>query len=230
MIEQVDGRLRAWVQSVLDGVDCTLSAPGAEKSGRGVSLYLLELAAMPPLRERKRPPLQFMAHYLVTTWADEPEEAHRLLGRLVFAAMDSPDMDVAFDPLPPAAWQAFGLPPQPSFILHAPVRLERPDAAVPLVRQPLVLQTSPLVELQGVVIGPDDLPIAGARVELPALQRVTYAGPKGEFRFTGLPGEGQLRQVRIVAKGKTLDVTLGQLAISEPLVIRFDPFPNPPIP
>lgn len=223
MIEQVDGRLRAWVQSVLDGVDCALSAPGVGRSGRGVSLYLLELAAMPPLRERKRPPLQFMAHYLVTTWADEPEETHRLLGRLAFAAMDSPDMDVAFDPLPPAAWQAFGLPPQPSFILHVPVRLERPEAAVPLVRQPLVLQTAPLVELQGIIVGPDDLPIARARVELPSLNRVTYSDAKGGFRFVGVAGDGQARQLRVVAKGKTLDVTVEQPAAAEPVVIHFSP-------
>ncbi|MCU0518329.1 MAG: DUF4255 domain-containing protein, partial [Oscillatoria sp. Prado101] len=84
----------------------------------------------PPLRGSQRTPLQAAARYLVTTWAGTPEDAHRLLGDLLFAAMDSAAFQAELNPLPAAAWTAFGLPPQPSFVLRVPLQIARPQPPV----------------------------------------------------------------------------------------------------
>jgi hypothetical protein len=58
---------------------------------------------------------------------------------------------------------------------------KRPDAAGCQLLEP-----SPL---NGVVLGLDDVPLAGAEVELPALQLFTHTDYKGRFHFpTAAPG------------------------------------------
>ena len=145
MIDQVDGRLRDWVITVLGDVTVSLRPPGAETAGQGVSLYLLELVDDPPLRGQQPPPLQLALRYLVTTWSEEAAEAHRLLGQLAFEAMGQPGMAVELQPPAAATWQALGARPQPAFILRVPLRQEQIRPPMPLVRAPLVVQIEPAV-------------------------------------------------------------------------------------
>ncbi len=91
-----------------------------------------------------------------------------MLGTLIFAALAVTDWQVEQERLPPDTWAAFGTPPRPSFVLRLPVIKERPEPAVKLVRKPLTVKHTGLVGLHGAVLGPEDIPIAGARVELPA--------------------------------------------------------------
>src|SRR5689334_7300174 len=156
MIEQIDAHLSEWVQSVVDKVDISLAAPKPNQTGRGIGLYLLELNNKPVPRSNTRPPLQIELHYLVTAWANDPEDAHALLGQLVFAAMASTEFEVDLTPLPAATWAAFGVIPQPSFILVMPLRQERPEPDTKLVLKPLVIQASPIISFAGVVLGPGD--------------------------------------------------------------------------
>src|SRR2546421_5963544 len=139
MIDQVDRRLADWIAGTLDKkVEVSLAPPSEQATGQGVGLYLLELISNPLPRGMRRPPLQLMLRYLVTTRADKPEEAHRMLGELVVAAMENPEFEVEQESLPVAVWSAFGIVPRPAFVLRVPFRHERPERLAPRVRQPVV--------------------------------------------------------------------------------------------
>jgi hypothetical protein len=187
-----------------------------------VSVYLMECAAAPPPRGTGRPPLQILARYLVTTWAEEPEEAHRLLGELLFAALESRDYEADLTPPTADAWSALGARPQPSFMLVAQVKQARAEPPTRYVRVPLVLQASPLVALRGVVLGPEEMPIAGARVEAMGLNLWERTDAKGRFRFAGVPGGAHPLRLRVKAKGREMAVLVPQPLSEEAVTIRFD--------
>lgn len=223
MLDEVDARLRAWVGRVLGEVPVSLDVPDRRLLENGVSLYLLELGASPPPRTERRPPLQLSACYLVTAGADSPERAHRLLGELAFSAMDEQDLEVDLTPVPLAVWTGLGLPPRPSFKLRVPVRRERPVPVVPRVRVPLAVHATPIADaLAGVVVGPGDVPIPGALVELPSLRLTTRTDAKGAFRFPSVPPAASLGRLEVRAKGEVLALGAEALATGGgPLVIRL---------
>ena len=217
--------MKAWAESVLDGAEVLLTPPGPARNGPGLSLYLMRLVPEPPARGLKRPPLQLKLHYLVTAAAEDPERAHRLLGQMVFAAMAEPDMEIAPDPLPLEAWTAFGAEPRPSFTLVVPLRLERPQPETQLVRRPLVAKAAPLVGLFGLVLGPEDIPLAGARVDLPDLNLSQRTDRRGRFHFASIPGESRATSINVIAKGRRLPLTVDHpTSKTEPVVVRFDSF------
>ena len=224
MIDEIDQRLKDWVGTVLEGVEVSLGTPNGRKTGRGIGLYLIELKDKPPLRTTKRPALQLSLRYLVTAWADQPEDAHRLLGQLVFAAMENPEFEIDLSPLPIAAWRAFGVAPQPSFLLGVPLQKTRPEPKVGIVREPLIVKTSPVTSFHGVVLGPGDTPLAGARVEIPGLRLVTHTDYKGRFRFSTVPSEPAEKLLEIKAKGRNLTLTAEENhpEDGEPLVVHFN--------
>ena len=231
LIEQVDEQLKSWIREVHGDVALSLDAPrdvdpstdasadGAP--GTGVNLYLLELVESPPLRGPGRSPLQIALRYLVTTWAPEAEKAHNLLGELVFAAMQHEQFEAELHPLPAATWSALGIRPRPSFVLRALLRLEQPAPEVERVLKPLQVQAVPLRSLSGVVLGPDDIPLAGALVEARGYGRRSRTDLQGRFVLTGLPAAEGLETLRVSAKALQLDVPIAPG--DEPIVIRFDP-------
>ena len=180
---QDEGFLREWVASVDPAAALTLEPPGDTRSGHGVSAYLLEIAPGAPPRGSTRPPLQLWLRYLVTTWADDPVVARRLLLDLAFAALGEADLDVAPEPLAPDLWTALGTVPQPSFILRAAVRRERPDVVAPRVLLPLVVEQARFVTIEGVVLGPNELGLAGAEIDAVGLDRATRTDRRGRFRL-----------------------------------------------
>lgn len=224
MIDEVDRRLKEWVGTALQGIEVSFGPPNREKAGRRIDLYLVELKDKPPLRSAKRPPLQLSLRYLVTAWADDPEEAHRLLGQLVFAAMENPEFEIDLCPAPATVWRSFGVPPQPSFVLAVSVQKERPQPKVALIRQPLIVNASLVTSFHGVVLGPGDIPLAGARVEIRGLHLATQTDYRGRFRFSTVPSEPSEKLLEIKAKGRELSVTAEENhpEDGDPLVIRFN--------
>jgi hypothetical protein len=224
MIDQVDRQLDEWVRQTLD-VPTSLTPPADAQGERGVNLYLLELVRKPPLRSTRRPPLQVSLRYLVTTWSDDVEEAHRWLGELVFAAMEEPEFEVELEPVPAATWAALGVAPRPAFGLCVPLRLERAEPETKLVRLPLVIEGGTLASLRGVVLTPDDVPLASAVVEIPGLQLSTRTDARGQFCFSNVPGKSRVDKLRIRARGLECDAVVDQSVSDDgPVVIRFDPF------
>jgi len=140
LIEEIDRSLKRWVESVIDDVSVSFAPPSSADTGRGVGLYLYELGNAPAARTSARPPVQFLLRYLVTAWAERAEEAHALLGELVFAALSHAELEVDLLAPPAAIWSAFGVAPRPSFVVQVVARREREERSVPRVREPLILQ------------------------------------------------------------------------------------------
>jgi hypothetical protein len=209
-IDDIDRRLSDWIGSILEQVEVSLALPGESKTARNVGLFLLDLVHNPASRGARRPPIQIMLRYLVTTQADKPEEAHQMLGELVIAALQEPDFEVEQEPLPLSLWSALGVAPRPSFVLRVPFRHERIEKPAPPVRQPLVIKQSPLLSLSGQVLGPENIPIMDAQVELPGLQLHTNTDFKGRFHFYAVPSEPRPKLLRVRAKGKEFSINTEQ--------------------
>ncbi len=224
MIEQVDERLKEWVKSVLKDVNVSLGAPDLTRGKRTVRVYLMEIIQGQVPRGTKRPPLQFTLRYLVTADDSDDEVAHSLLGELLLAAVDAPDFEVEPEPVPIAVWSALGMAPRPSFVVRAPVRIERPQPKIKRVSIPLILKTGSMLPLEGVVLGPGDFPLSEARVEVPALQLRTHTDYKGRFRFPAVPAGQPDMMVRISAKGRevTVSTVSNDRRNGEPLVVRIE--------
>jgi hypothetical protein len=220
VITAADGRLSAWASELLPKVTLSFDAPAAGREGEGVSLYLYELAPGPE-QPAAGGRLQASLRYLVTTWAVTTERAHELLGTLLLAALQEPGFEV--DPQPAAAglWTALRLVPQPSFTLWLPVRQElgRPVAAP--VRRPLELRATGLAPLDGTVLGPDQAPLAGANVELPALQLAAITDWRGRFSFPAVPAEPLPKELLVKARGREQKFSIG--AVGSAVLIQFGP-------
>jgi Carboxypeptidase regulatory-like domain len=222
MIGDIDQRLVTWIRTVLDSVDVSLALPGPGGAAKQVSLYLMELAPQPAARSNRRPPLQMMLRYLVLPQADDPIEAHRMLGELIVSALESSDFEVEQDALSPTTWLSLGLAPRPAFVLRVPFRWERPEKLAPRVTQPLIIKQTSFASIHGQIVGPNAIPIADARVELPALERATTTDYLGRFQFSSVPAEPSEKQLRVRAKGKEFTVTTSQADVGEPLVIHLE--------
>lgn len=225
VIDQADRELREWVNSIVTGIEVVLGPPNLLAGKHGVCLYLLALADPLPAWMNRQPTARFTLRYLVTTWAEDEEEAHHLLGKLVFAVTEKREYELDLAEVPITLWTAFGIAPRPAFTLCVPLSLERPEKSIKLVQGPLVIQGAPVTSLHGIVLGPGDIPIAGAGVEVPALQLRVHTNAAGHFHFSSVPGELRGIQLVVKAKGRVQSVAVEQLpSDKEPLAIRFDTF------
>jgi hypothetical protein len=223
-IDDVDQRLQDWVGSVLAGASVTLSAPVDEATGPLVGLYLLDLHPSRLAEGPRRLPLQILLRYLVTTCAERLEEAHAMLGSLVFAAMEQPEFEVDLEPVPAELWTAFGVLPRPAFRLRIPLRLVRPQEDVRLVKTPLEVRGAPIVSMDGVLMGPNEIPIANAQVKLPDCQLATRTDSKGRFSFAAVPGGSTVRRFLIRAFGRDFAVDVERRTGDQaPLIIHINP-------
>ena len=224
MIERIGQEIKDWIGSVITGAEVVFGLPSDDAQSAQIGLYLMDLSQSNCARVGKLAPFKINLRYLVTARSSRSEEAHRLLEELIFAALrkpekEAPEFEVVVEPLPVEAWSALGAAPQPSFFLLSPLRRERPEPALPIVKEPVVLQPSPMRVLSGVVYGPGDTPIMGARVELLTLGIATRTDEWGRFRFVGAPSNGQLKLLA-QAKGRTKEIDYS--AGGEPLEIRLD--------
>jgi hypothetical protein len=222
MIEQIDTQLIDWIKKIpgFKTINVQLNPPESNGAEQGVGLYFIEARSMPTARTVELPPLRFQARYLVTVQAPEPEERHHLFEELAFAALaDKPD-ETRLDPLPADLWAALGVPPQPALILEIPVWRERPQPELKLVREPLVLHAAPIIDLHGIVVGPGKMPLSGAWVEMPEIQRTEQTDSHGYFCFRTIPaGQGETR-LTIRAKGRKMQAVIKQpTSIEEPAII-----------
>jgi hypothetical protein len=225
MIQEIDKQLQSWATALLPDAEVSLRAPQADPTGRGVSLYLYQLAPAPPGRGVKPPPLQMLARYVVTTWAESAEEAHAMLATLAFGAMADATYTVDLAAWTPESWANFGLSPRPAFVLAILLVQDRRQPVVPRVRRPLEVATAPVVALRGQVLGPDDTPLAGAQVSLPALQIGVRTDGNGFFQLPRVPTQPPTTRLHIQAKAQTQEVDVQPGQVGDSLVIvRFASF------
>ena len=219
-----------WVQTIAKEakVSLELAAPAAAAKP-GVSVYLMEVLRAPTMRQVREPePLKLTLRYLVTTWASSPEESHRLLGQLMFAAMAAPQKEVEEEAVPHSLWSSFGQPVRPSFVVRVPLFQARPVKREPKVKQLIINQTL-LRPLRGQILGPDDQAIMDALVEVlievpkvknPVVNASTHTDEEGRFYFAGVP---PVKSLRVHGKGGQTDVPAEpRTASAEPLVIHLN--------
>ncbi|MBI1257366.1 MAG: hypothetical protein GC204_07840 [Chloroflexi bacterium] len=219
MIDQIDERLKTWVTSVVGAVNVAFTSPGEMQADPVVHLYLMKIVPVLATQDASHPPKQVKLHYLVAVRAADPEATHKLLGELIFAALDSTDFEIDYDPITPETWLALGTELQPGFVIQVPFTRERPVPDTQLVRVPMVTHATSITSLQGVVIGPKDLPLAGVLVELPTLRQYQRTDSRGRFRFPTVPAAPATKLLRVSGKGHELEVNVEQGA--EPVIIRL---------
>jgi hypothetical protein len=133
LIDQTDKHLREWVATIEDNVTVSLEAPRdltdseADKDLRVIWLYLIDLAEMTPHHESKKSNWRIFLRYLVTVSATPPEEAHRILGKLLLATLESSEFEVEPEPIPVSLWSAFGIKPRPAFMLRVALNTKKVD-------------------------------------------------------------------------------------------------------
>ncbi len=223
--EQTDQQLIQWVATSVRDVPISLAPPDDRQQGQGISLYLFRLTPANPTQKSRPLPLEVILNYLVSTWAEQPETAHRLLGQLVFAAMGSSEFEVDFTPLSLADWAAFDVRPRPAFILRVPCRYERPQPPTKLVRKPLSIEAALIHTLDGVIVTPDGVPLVNASVELPAFHVSGYTDAQGHFRLrmATLPKHPDANRLIVRAKGREQHYTFeSPLKSDDPLIVQFD--------
>jgi hypothetical protein len=224
LIQDIDEHVKAWAGAVVPDVEIRFTPPEDSEAVPAVYLYLLDLLPDASCATPGRTPvLQLGLRYLVTAQADSPRESHRILGSLVFAAMEHPEFKVELDPPEAGFWSALGIVPRPAFMLRAPVRLQRPEPKVGRVRKPAEVRHSGLTALVGLLLGPGDLPVCDARVELGSPRQATHTDSQGLFRFAAVPVEPRRKRLQIRAKGCEQTVTVEHTAGDpKPLVIHFE--------
>lgn len=223
MIDEIETQIGTWISDTHNNVLVQTIAPGEIAKERCIGLYLLDLLPTTPSELGPSKLFQLSLRFLVTSWADTPEASHRLLGEVALSVAEHPVYDLELVPLPAQSWSAFGVAPRPSFMLRAPLQQERSQPVVKLVREPIIIRESPLVALEGVIVGPENIPIMNAYVELISPQRSTYTDKKGRFLFTGVPAEPSRKRLRIKAKGRELAVLAEHRADAhEPIMIHVD--------
>jgi hypothetical protein len=223
MITESDQRLRSWIASLAGPITISNTPPGREETGSGVSLYLMEMSRAPLARKEHDQLVQITARYLVTTWAEQAQDAHELLERLMLGAMDNPEVQVEFNPLLLSDWIAFGVVPRPSFMLLLTLQRQRRERTSTLVSAPPMVRGTGVRRLEGVVLGPEDRPLANAQVEIPGLGLTGRTDLEGRFRFPVLPADALVEHLVVEKMGQSVSVALsptGEEAFS-PLVIHW---------
>jgi hypothetical protein len=231
-IQEVNAYLTKWVQDVTRGASVSLEPPGVPSLETDVSLYLFEILRDPPLRGPKRPPLQLLLRYLVTIWGTDQTTMHHILNQLIFAAMASPAFEVEDNPIPAALWSTFHTLPRPSFILRYPLRVEQHDLSLPLVREAQLVPSFSRTTLHGRLLIPgagpagEAMSLAGARVEIPSLQRTATSDSSGYFRLDNvLPGASGTITLVVKAKGHTFRKAISETGSARAPVTLEVPLP-----
>jgi hypothetical protein len=224
VIEVVDAELVKWLSTVVAPAAVMLGPPAAVPDGTGITCHLLALVPTPTARGNRRPPVQAMARYLVTAAAATPLDAHRLLGQVLVAAADRPDLDLEHHEPPVGLWPALGVAPQPAISLRVPVRWPRDEPRAPLVREPLRVEWHEARPVAGVVVSPGGTPVARAEVRLPGVDAPTWTEHDGTFVVPGVPVPSGALPVTVTARGlvRTISVPV-PAGTAAPLTVVFDP-------
>jgi hypothetical protein len=204
--EQITQDLLAAIKQAVPGVTIGATSPGNPPTGAGIALALLGAAprATPLARDRKRSVLAL--DYLVAIRLGDPLTEHRALCALAFAMLEAEGYEIVGEVAVADACRAVGWPPCTGLVVRVEAVRERALPQAPLVRFPAITTLAPLAAAEGQVLGPGDVPIAGAVVTLAGHERSMTTGPDGRFRFA-VP-DGTAPKVAVRARGRRVEHTL----------------------
>jgi hypothetical protein len=179
---------------------------GARERGKGVDVRLLALAPRPALRAAN-PPNVLDLDYLVTVSLDDAAAEQYALAELTLAAADRSDFEIVSTRSAADTCAALGIPVAAGFILRTPLMRERAVKTAPLVRFPLKVESGDVGVVEGSVLGPNDVPIAGAVVTIPGLGRNARTDAYGRFRFAAALRDPAGIKLNVKARGVEIDAS-----------------------
>jgi len=224
MIDEIDTGLAGWVKEALgkEKAEISFGAPEESPKETTVTLSLVGVLPTPTPRTPSKPPLKLVLRYLVSVQAPDTEDAHRILGTLAFSAMERPEFELELGAPEAALWPAFGVPLRPSFAIRVPLLKARPEPRARRVRYPIVIKTTPVRPIAGVVLGPGESPVMGAKVGIPG-GRPVETDHLGHFVIPGVLRDFAPAALEVRAKGALETVPLGpQSAPGDSLVIHLN--------
>jgi hypothetical protein len=221
MFDETDRLLSDWISGDVDHVEVVIGAPTSSGSTPRVFLHLLNLLPAEPVAGPRLHPLQLRLEYLVCVDAPTVQEAHALLGRLAFNALQATHIQPVFRPIDGGLWQGLGIAPRPGFFIQAPVRLTDERQRAPRVEAPPEVAIGALVPLDGKVVGSDGRALAEARVSLPRLGLSAITDRSGGFRFSAVPSQTGL--IRLLIESDHQRAELEVSLADSPLVVAFSP-------
>jgi hypothetical protein len=229
-LEAVEARLTTgWIKPAVGEVAIGFGPVEPEPpQDRATAIRLTFLGITPatPARTVSRQPqsLLMFARYLVTVSAPSRIEADRLIVSLGFAALDRGSPELERDGAGPDLWLALRAVARPALVVREVLERPRVVRPAPLVRQPAVTEYASSRRVAGRVVGPGNMPITGAKIEILSAGLVTYSDHRGEFVLAGVPTGPPDPTLAITAKGVRLTVR-AEASSKEPLVISV-PLPE----
>jgi hypothetical protein len=222
MIERADQLIGDWMRKVAPGTEVSLAPPVDEPKGLSLHAVLiaLERGATGGVTARAPGSRRAVAKYLICAAGSDASKAHAALGNLLFDAMEQDGFSVEFPGDLVSVWRALGCKLHPAFVLAVPVEKARHVKPAPRVQRH-VPKVALATGLSGVVVAMDDVPVAGAVVEVRSLGISARTDAFGRFRLGVAPLTLEAGDVLVTARG--LECRAGAVQMQkagEPLVIR----------
>jgi hypothetical protein len=219
VIGEVDTELLGWLGAAAGPADVELGPPLPAGAARPVvRVHLLDVLGREPVRGGQDVAHHAELRYLVTAGGDTPAAAHVLLGRLLEAALGHAGGVLEREPPGPLLWLAFGVPPQPCFVLRVPHVLREDTGDAPPVTRPLRVRTGGLGQLVGTVRAGAGVPVPYAQVRMGPVVAVTDG--RGAFR---LPVAGDpAGPLAVALKGRPVRAAVtGVGTAADPYVVQI---------
>lgn len=187
--------LRAFLATAVgDGTTVDVAVPqsvgqqSVAQQGKGARLCVWPLSLLADQDTRGgygRQRLRLRVRYAVV--ADGPVDAAvALIDRVLTTAAYEDAYRLVLEPVPPTLWGASGVP-RPSVLIDVPVQIAVAAAAAPRVTGGLRLAGGGLRAIEGRVLGPGDVALAGMTVASPATGASVVTDNRGGFVLAGQP-------------------------------------------
>lgn len=224
MIDEIDLRLKEWIATVIDSnFQISFEHPGKLDNKPTVSVYLYSLDNSMPTSVAREIPLQITLSYLLTVKSENQMESHQTLGKLLFAAKEQADFEVEFPALPTGYWQSFGTVPLPYFTIRLLLVKARNAEQVPRIIEPPRVDIGTLSNIEGIILGPNNIPISAAKITLEHTKTVSYTDNNGCFSIATNSASLKIFNCKIDAKGKQFSISVPvQKKQHKPITIHLD--------
>ncbi|HUO90322.1 MAG TPA: carboxypeptidase-like regulatory domain-containing protein [Rhizomicrobium sp.] len=206
-----------WIRSILPDVPTVARPLGARERASGVDVRLMRAAPRAAARTAE-PPSILDLDYLVTVQMPDAAAEQNALVELLFAAAARHDSEVVTDQSVAELCATLGIPVATGFVLRTP--LVRIPARRPArrVRVPLVVHSADMGVIEGRVLGPNDVPIAGAVIVAAGLGNTARSGHDGRFRLVGMPATRAGVPLTARARGAEAE---GVGVVGQPVIFRL---------
>lgn len=198
--------LQEWLGELLPDLPVALAA-GADPAGfLGVAIRLLAITPRIVPLNPGRKSAALALDYLVTVRLDDVRAAHAAVSEIAFAVLGDGAYELVIGSPTGELCAALGVAPCPGLVLRTELRRDAQVPLAPLVREAPRPSLEALVHARGRVVGPGNLPIAGALVTIAGTSRCCTTGPDGRFRFA-IPA-GQPATVTARARSREVSASL----------------------